>query len=210
VCELCREGCLEEGRGTGGRVLTSAAARQSLIAAAHPFHAPPRPPPPPLLHIPLRPRDTLQSETALKLLDTMEEHYVIPESSTNSLLIRRFGQASPAVNKSRRMAFWMRRPVTDFRGHLQVLPRGAMEEHAHDGSTARMHLHRFSRVGTHPLQSHFPPIVQVSICRRHSHHPFTRLLPHSLDHSDLLLGIRSRWRRCQRTRWIGRRCFCQG
>eukprot|EP00729_Bicosta_minor_P014922 gene14922-1136_t len=34
------------------------------------------------------PKDTLQSETALNLLTTMEEHFVIPESSTNALLIR--------------------------------------------------------------------------------------------------------------------------
>ena len=47
-----------------------------------------------------RPKDTLQNEMALTLLTTMEEHYVIPESSTNALLIRRFGQASPAVSDS--------------------------------------------------------------------------------------------------------------
>eukprot|EP00039_Didymoeca_costata_P006949 m.94909 g.94909 ORF g.94909 m.94909 type:complete len:356 (-) comp13466_c0_seq1:353-1420(-) len=51
----------------------------------------------------------VQTEAMLKVLDHMEENFIIPEASTNALMVLRFGRASPPVNKIRRMAFWMRR-----------------------------------------------------------------------------------------------------
>lgn len=54
-------------------------------------------------------RETLQSETALELLELMEESGVIPEASTHAVLLQTFGKASAPVLKCRRLVYWMRR-----------------------------------------------------------------------------------------------------
>jgi hypothetical protein len=64
---------------------------------------------------------------SLTLLDNMEEHYVIPEDTTNALLLRRFGRASPAVQKCRRMAFWMRRFAFQNPFEVEDVPEDPLE-----------------------------------------------------------------------------------
>eukprot|EP00042_Codosiga_hollandica_P033360 m.221620 g.221620 ORF g.221620 m.221620 type:complete len:384 (+) comp54168_c0_seq1:52-1203(+) len=54
-------------------------------------------------------RETPQSECVLDILQRMEETGLIPESATHSALIQRFGAASEAVVKCRRLAYWMKR-----------------------------------------------------------------------------------------------------
>eukprot|EP00054_Salpingoeca_dolichothecata_P002788 m.23984 g.23984 ORF g.23984 m.23984 type:complete len:392 (+) comp13283_c0_seq2:24-1199(+) len=55
------------------------------------------------------PKRTIQSECALEVLDRMEDNGVIPEASTNEILLRTFGRGSGPVEKCRRMAYWLRR-----------------------------------------------------------------------------------------------------
>eukprot|EP00045_Choanoeca_perplexa_P010225 m.102873 g.102873 ORF g.102873 m.102873 type:complete len:349 (-) comp15202_c0_seq6:1111-2157(-) len=55
------------------------------------------------------PRESLQSNAALRVLQFMEDDGLIPESSTHAVLLETFGRASGPVKKVTYMAYWMRR-----------------------------------------------------------------------------------------------------
>ncbi|EDQ85953.1 uncharacterized protein MONBRDRAFT_28699 [Monosiga brevicollis MX1] len=55
------------------------------------------------------PRQTLQGEAALRVLNHMETDGLIPQASTHAILLRTFGAASAPVKKVTYMAYWMQR-----------------------------------------------------------------------------------------------------